>query len=236
MTFAEHAFAACCHKAKQVGRRLNKDEWLATMQAAYESYPHDGLFASDAPLTERLLPNGAPVAPKPKKLLPKATDEGWLEELEANPAYVGIDIRRELGKAQAWASVRGVGISQRRFLNWLNKATVDRPIAFNGVGATSFAKPAPQGPEEPKGWREWVRANASDPSNADKPWSALDAAAQRYILSQLNGPAPVHSPRPSTDPVLERPEVPRPHHPVARQANAGAFLVGDLLSQYRKAL
>jgi len=222
MKFADHAFAACAAKGRELGRRLTKDEWLNAVQSAYETYAQPRLVAFDSQ--------------KRAERRVKLVDEAWIEELEGNPAYAGIDIKRELGKAQAWASVRGVGISQRRFLNWLNKATVDRPIAFNGVGATSFAKPAPQGPEEPKGWREWVRANASDPSNADKPWSALDAAAQRYILSQLNGPAPVHSSRPSTDPVLERPEVPRPHHPVARQANAGAFLVGDLLSQYRKAL
>ncbi len=222
MKFADHAFAACAAKGRELGRRLTKDEWLNAVQSAYETYAQPRLVAFDSQ--------------KRAERRVKLVDEAWIQELEGNPAYAGIDIKRELGKAQAWASVRGVGISQRRFLNWLNKATVDRPIAFNGVGATSFAKPAPQGPEEPKGWREWVRANASDPSNADKPWSALDAAAQRYILSQLNGPAPVHSPRPSTDPVLERPEVPRPHHAVARQANAGAFLVGDLLSQYRKAL
>jgi hypothetical protein len=222
MKFADHAFAACAAKGRELGRRLTKDEWLNAVQSAYETYAQPRLVAFDSQ--------------KRAERRVKLVDEAWIEELEGNPAYAGIDIKRELGKAQAWASVRGVGVSQRRFLNWLNKATVDRPIAFNGVGATSFAKPAPQGPEEPKGWREWVRANASDPSNSDKPWSALDAAAQRYILSQLNGPASVHSSRPSTDPVLERPEVPRPHHPVARQANAGAFLVGDLLSQYRKAL
>jgi len=222
MKFADHAFAACAAKGRELGRRLTKDEWLNAVQSAYETYAQPRLVAFDSQ--------------KRAERRVKLVDEAWIEELEGNPAYAGIDIKRELGKAQAWASVRGVGVSQRRFLNWLNKATVDRPIAFNGVGATSFAKPAPQGPEEPKGWREWVRANASDPSNADKPWSALDSAAQLYILSKLNGPAPVHSPRPSPDPVLERPEVPRPHHPVARQANAGAFLVGDLLSQYRKAL
>ena len=29
MTFAEHAFAACARKGKEVGRRLNKAAWLA---------------------------------------------------------------------------------------------------------------------------------------------------------------------------------------------------------------
>ena len=95
MTFAEHAFAACCRKAKEVGRRLNKNEWLEAVQQAYDSYPHGGLLVSDGK--------------KPKNSRPNANDEDWLKELEANPAYAGIDIRRELGKAQAWASVREIG-------------------------------------------------------------------------------------------------------------------------------
>ena len=232
MTFAEHAFAACCRKAKEVGRRLNKDEWLATMQAAYDSYPHTGLFASDAPLTQKLLPNGAPVAPKPKKLLPNANDEDWLRELEANSAYAGIDIRRELGKAQAWASVRGVGVSQRRFVNWLNKAMTDRPISL-AAGQTSFNRPQAAKPDEPAGWREWVRENSTDPDNANKPWSALDASAQKYIISKLNEPPAVHPARPSPRPLLDREEVPDEDVPVARQKDAGALLVGNLLRQYR---
>ena len=232
MTFAEHAFAACCRKAKEVGRRLNKDEWLDAVQQAYDSYPHAGLFASDAPLTEKLLPNGAPVAPKPKKLLPKATDEDWLKELEANPAYAGIDIRRELGKAQAWASVRGVGVSQRRFVNWLNKAMTDRPLGF-APGQSSFNRPQAPKADEPAGWREWVRENSTNPDNADKPWSALDASAQKYIISQLNGPPAVHPARPSPDPVLDWKEVPYSYKPVARQTDAGALLVGNLLREYR---
>jgi hypothetical protein len=218
MTFSEHAFAACCRKAKEVGRRLNKDEWLATMQAAYDSYPHGGLLVSDSP--------------KPKKVLPKASDEDWLKELEANPAYAGIDIRRELGKAQAWASVRGVGVSQRRFVNWLNKAMTDRPIGLV-AGQSSFNRPQAAKPEEPVGWREWVRENSTDPDNANKPWSALDGSAQKYIISKLNGPPAVHSPRPSPSPVLDREEVSHSYQPVARQKDAGALLVGDLLRQYR---
>jgi hypothetical protein len=218
MTFAEHAFAFCARKAKEVGRRLNKDEWLATMQAAYDSYPHGGLLVSDSP--------------KPKKVLPKASNEDWLKELEANPAYAGIDIRRELGKAQAWASVRGVGVSQRRFINWLNKAMTDRPIGLV-AGQSSFNRPQAPKAEEPAGWREWVRENSTDPDNANKPWSALDASAQKYIISKLNEPPAVHSPRSSPRPVLDREEVSDSYQPMARQADAGALLVGRLLQGYR---
>jgi hypothetical protein len=166
MNFSEHAFDACCRYSEFVGRRLNKTEWLQAMQEAYDSYPHEG--------------------PKVRAPRIKAVDAEWLEELEKNPAYAGIDIKRELGKAQAWASVRKVGVSQMRFLNWLNKAQVsDRPIQFNGAGATSFPPPSAQTSSEPKGWREWVRENSTDPSNADRPWNALEAVAQKYILTQL---------------------------------------------------
>ena len=166
MNFSEHAFDACCREAKAIGRRLNKTEWLQAMQEAYDSYPHEGL--------------------KVRATRIKAVDAEWLEELENNPAYAGIDIKRELGKAQAWASVRKVGVSQMRFLNWLNKAqSSDRPIQFNGAGATSFPTPSTQTSTEPKGWREWVRENSTDPSNADRPWNALEAVAQKYILTQL---------------------------------------------------
>ena len=173
MTFSEHAFDACCRRAKELGRRLDKTEWLETIQQAYDSYPHQGLLATDGS--------------KPAKgSRMKTVDADWLEELERNPAYAGIDIKRELGKAQAWASVRKVGVTQMRFLNWLNKAQVsERPIQFNGAGATSFKAPSAQAASEPAGWREWVRENSTDPSNADKPWSALETVAQKYILSQL---------------------------------------------------
>jgi hypothetical protein len=172
MTFSEHAFDACCREAKAIGRRLNKTEWLEAMQEAYDSYPHEGLLATDTP--------------KVRATRVKAVDAEWLESLEQNPAYAGIDIKRELGKAQAWASVRKVGVSQMRFLNWLNKAQVsERPIQYNGAGATSFKPATAQAPSEPAGWREWVRENSTDPSHADKPWSAMEPVAQKYILSQL---------------------------------------------------
>jgi hypothetical protein len=49
MNFSEHAFDACCREAKAIGRRLNKTEWLEAMQEAYDSYPHEGLLATDTP-------------------------------------------------------------------------------------------------------------------------------------------------------------------------------------------
>lgn len=172
--FADWAFAACADKAKALGRRLNKEEWLAAIDQAYAAWE---------------------ARPKPVlRKRPKETDEDWIAELEANEAYRGIDIRRELGKAQAWASVKGVGVSRQRFINWLNK--VDRPVAVNGAGQTSFQK-APPPVWEPPGWREWVRENATNPDWANQPWSVLDPAAQKYILGQLNA---TETPRPKEVP------------------------------------
>jgi hypothetical protein len=104
-----------------------------------------------------------------------------------------------------------------RFVNWLNKAVNDRPIAFNGTGATSFAKPAPK-VWEPIGWREWVRENAQDPTWADRPWTSLDSAAQKYIIGELDrGESTVQVPqqddppdsRGDETPLLGRREMPR---------------------------
>ena len=172
--FADRAFAACAEKAKALGRRLNKEEWLAAVEQAYIAYE---------------------ARPKPVlRKRPKEADEDWIAELEANEAYRGIDIRRELGKAQAWASVKGVGVSRQRFINWLNK--VERPVAVNGAGQTSFQK-APPPVWEPPGWRDWVRENATNPDWANQPWSVLDPAAQKYILGQLNA---TETPRPKEVP------------------------------------
>ena len=163
--FADRAFAACAEKAKALGRRLNKEEWLAAVEQAYIAYEARPKVAA--------------------RRTPKAADQDWITELEANEAYRGIDIKRELGKAQAWASVKGVGVTRQRFINWLNK--VERPVAVNGAGQSSFQK-APPPVWEPPGWREWVLQNSTDPSWASRPWSALDPAAQKYILTQLNAP------------------------------------------------
>ena len=171
--FAEKAYEACAQRAALLGRRLGRGEWLETVQAVFDAHTDDG-------------PSPRPAHRPAKRATATECDEGWLEELEANPAYAGIDIRRELGKAQSWASVNNVGVTRRRFINWLNKAqSMSRPIAFNGQGATSFAAKPVQDPE-PAGWREWVRENSTDPKWADEAWLALDASARNYIRSQLS--------------------------------------------------
>jgi len=193
--FADWAFAACAGKAKGLGRRLNKEEWLAAVEQAYAAWE---------------------ARPKPVvRKRPKEADQDWIAELEANEAYRGIDIKRELGKAQAWASVKGVGVTRQRFINWLNK--VERPVAVNGAGQTSFQK-APPPVWEPPGWQEWVKENSTDPSWASRPWSALDPAAQKYILSQLNAPQ-----------LSGKDEVPREDDAGSREGDEAPVLAGNVL-------
>lgn len=154
-------------RAKE-GKVLGKHEVGALIQAA--------IVGEFARISEKPKP---PTAKKPAPL----PDDQWITELEANPAYAGIDVKRELGKAQVWAGTRGEAVTRRRFVAWLNK--VERPVAMNGVGRSSFPVAVNgQLPEPPK-WREWVRANASDPSIADRAWSSLDLTSQRYITSQM---------------------------------------------------
>ena len=83
------------------------------------------------PTPYRTVPNRTVPTPKNKKLSAAASDDDWLSGLESNPAYAGIDVRREFGKAGVWHRERGREVTRRSFVNWLNRA--ERPI--RAVGA-----------------------------------------------------------------------------------------------------
>ena len=55
-----------------------------------------------------------------------ASDEEWLQSLTVNPAYAGLDVRREFQKMTAWCEVNRKQPSRRRLINWLNRA--ERPM------------------------------------------------------------------------------------------------------------
>ena len=50
------------------------------------------------------------------------SDEDWLKQLEIQPAYNLIDVRREFSKMQTWCIANRKMPSRRRFVNWLNRA------------------------------------------------------------------------------------------------------------------
>jgi hypothetical protein len=130
-------------------------------------------------LVKKSPPRSAPVR-KPMNVMSEAE---FIAFLEAEPSLEGVDIRREIGKCQFWCKANGVQPTRARLVNWMKKA--DRQLLTNAAGQSSFAPKKPEPVFEPAGWREWVRENATDPTNADKPWAAMDRASQQYILAQL---------------------------------------------------
>lgn len=85
---------------------------------------------------------------KPKRpRTPKLSDEEWMTLIKANPAYVGIDIDRLIGKCQAWCLTKGKTITRARILNWLNRE--ETPLT--GIATT-----------RPKSYREQVNQSAVD--------------------------------------------------------------------------
>jgi hypothetical protein len=47
--------------------------------------------------------------------------DALISEMVSNPAYEGIDVRRELYKMVAWCNAHGKEPTRRRFVNWLNR-------------------------------------------------------------------------------------------------------------------
>ena len=57
---------------------------------------------------------------------PKLADGEFIESLQSNPAYSGVDVNRELGKATAWCLANRRNCTQRFFVQWLNR--IDRAM------------------------------------------------------------------------------------------------------------
>jgi hypothetical protein len=70
--------------------------------------------------------------PKPKQTRRKAqlTDEDFLVELINDPAYDGIDVRREAAKFARWCDLHRKQTTRKRLVAWLNR--IDKPLAING--------------------------------------------------------------------------------------------------------
>jgi hypothetical protein len=62
----------------------------------------------------------------------KKPNDEFLAALKVDPVYSHIDIDRELAKAKNWASPRNRQVTQRFFINWLNR--IEKPLE-NGHGS-----------------------------------------------------------------------------------------------------
>lgn len=130
---------------------------------------------------------GASVKPPPA-----LADSEFLSKLRTNPAYAGIDIDRERGKAESWCLANRRVCSRRFLVNWLNKA--ERPI---GYVRSSPSTPRPPPPSlvpipEPANWREVAKTNPWLYSyiRDDEPWEKLQRTYQQQIakLAQAGSP------------------------------------------------
>jgi len=72
--------------------------------------------------------------------------EGWLQALQTDPTYRGIDVQREFGKAQQWCAVRKKSLTKRRFVNWLNNC---EPVSMTGPAMKAAPAPLPEGVPPP---------------------------------------------------------------------------------------
>lgn len=84
------------------------------------------------------------------------TDEDWLNELSRNPAYEGIDVKREHGKMVVWCRDRKKIATRRRFINWLNKC--ERPLSLVNFKRQQPASLDPAKIAVAPEFREWAAA------------------------------------------------------------------------------
>lgn len=132
MSFADTLFAALTVARNAAGGKLPREQWSAIVNAAFESE----------------CKARKPAKPKPAS---KMTDAEWLESLEAEPSLKGVDVKRELGKAEFWIKHNaGRKFTRKFFLSWLSKA--ERTITESGAGRSSVKRAIPSIHAEPDNW------------------------------------------------------------------------------------
>jgi hypothetical protein len=151
-----------------------------------------------APLADAAVKDSLTAAPAPKakraQTTATTTDDEWLRSLEVMECYRYVDVRRELGKAQVWASGNKREMSRRRFINWLNKA--DATIGYDARGKSSGDAQKPKS-NAPAGWLSVLRRLYPDSTycqagghfeitdETDYAWSQLDKGVQRAIVGDV---------------------------------------------------
>lgn len=158
----------------EAGGSLNWTVVAAICQLAYEEEVKQ--FNAGSPPPEK--------KPRRKTPLNQMTDEEFLAELESLPVYEGIDIKRELGKAQTWYKLRGKVATRMCVINWLNKA--DRTVGYNGVGKTSAVPDANiRSPYvEPANWQQMATRAFPHLDFTEKRWEDISILVRKDILSK----------------------------------------------------
>lgn len=171
------AFAEACKAAVAAARelcpRLTQDQAYAIIAEQFDAH---GLARPGAK-------GKAKAKTKPMNAM---TDAEFVEWLESQDVYRGIDVRREIGKCQVWLG--GAKATRKRIVNWLNKA--DRQVGYDGRGQSSFVR-QPAAVIEPEGWQAWINANLPESAlavgGASYPamWQSLDASTRAHIEKMM---------------------------------------------------
>jgi hypothetical protein len=92
-----------------------------------DAYPGTGHHPSPQTGHKGIPSKGIPERVSQKGKLPLLTDEQFIESLKANPAFAGINIDHEIGKARAWITAHpGRKFSRPFVVNWLNR--IEKPM------------------------------------------------------------------------------------------------------------
>lgn len=130
------------HQELEKNRR-GKDDLPSYIQVEDKSPTSHDLLSHEVEVEvevkEEVKVEGVVASGKPKRpSAPKMTDEEWIESLEQNPAYQGIDIKTLQAKMIAWCDLKGKKPTRARLLNWLNRE--DKPMAPNGKTTIQSSK------------------------------------------------------------------------------------------------
>jgi hypothetical protein len=141
-------------------------------------FGNDGVTANKLPQNRTEQNSNKRVVAAGKPPPAPADDSSYLEELKRNPAYQGIDIDRERGKAEAWCAANRRVCSRRFFVNWLNKC--EQPLGTTG-------KPKREIPPEPLNWRGIIRDHYPDAIylQDERDWAHLPEYTREAILETL---------------------------------------------------
>ncbi len=125
-------------------------------------------------------------AKAPKKKVSDMADEEWLQHLEKQEALAGVDIRRELGKAQFWAGENGRQCTRKFFVNWLGKAP--RTLTTNGHGQSSRQQVVGNIDVEPPNWYpvavKLFKEFAADTFKKEG-WKRVDPYYRKAIVKEM---------------------------------------------------
>ena len=162
---------------------------------------HPGAKMDATALADLLRPILAEVYPSPASSIPrtpgvtigsnrKDIDGEWIASIEANPLFAGVDVKRELGKCRFWCENNGKRrCSRRLFVNWLNKAVSEAPLAVDGRGQSSrpaLSAAAQPWAQERIGWRELLTGYPlRNPASANyrDHWEDISDSGKQFIWS-----------------------------------------------------